>query len=149
MSLEVVPILLGDRVFLTVTQSNDDILGFKRIDGNEVPEISTQLLQSSLELPLGDWIALGGTTLINHSSNVSRSTLLEKVPVLRSLLGQEVEDWDRVEFGVFLRVNRAVTANVPLEIQKPRLVPMDTGAKERIEKKSFWDRFGRRKRAGK
>ena len=149
LSLEVVPILLGDRVFLTVTQSNDDILGFKRIDGNEVPEISTQLLQSSLELPLGDWIALGGATLINHSSNVSRSTLLEKVPVLRSLLGQEVEDWDRVEFGVFLRVNRAVAANVPLEIQKPRLVPMDTGAKERIEKKSFWDRFGRRKRAGK
>ena len=149
LSITVEPVMVGGRVLMKVTQTNDDVLGFKVIDGNEVPELATQTLESSLRVSLGDWFALGGATLVTHQSGKQATTILDRVPVLNRLVGQESESWDRVEFGVFMRVSEGSAASVPVSIEKPSLVELDQAAPERIQKRRFWDRFRRKGNAGK
>jgi len=61
LSLGVTPYFLAhDRVRLNVEQKNDVVGSSLVIDGNPVPEISTQSLNTSVEMRLGQIIVLGG-----------------------------------------------------------------------------------------
>lgn len=61
MSLAVTPYFLEkERVRLVVEQKNDVVGSTIQIDGNPVPEISTQSLKTSVEMRLGNVLVLGG-----------------------------------------------------------------------------------------
>jgi type II secretion system protein D len=88
LKLEVIPLINSDReVNLVIAQTNDNIIGSDTISGNQVPRISTQEITTSVRVPNGSTVVLGG--LITERKDKSQSGLpyLSRVPVLGSLLG--------------------------------------------------------------
>lgn len=88
LKLEVIPLINSDReVNLVIAQTNDNIIGRESISGNEVPIISTQEITTSVRVPNGNTIVLGG--LISEDKELGREGMpyISEVPVLGTLLG--------------------------------------------------------------
>lgn len=88
LKLEVIPLINSDReVNLVIAQTNDNIIGRESISGNEVPIISTQEITTSVRVPNGNTIVLGG--LISEDKELGREGLpyISEIPVLGTLLG--------------------------------------------------------------
>jgi general secretion pathway protein D len=88
LKLEVIPLINSDReVNLVIAQTNDSIIGREPISGNEVPIISTQEITTSVRVPNGNTIVLGG--LITEDKELGREGMpyISDIPVLGTLLG--------------------------------------------------------------
>lgn len=88
LKLEVLPLINSDReVNLVIAQTNDNIAGFDNVSGNRVPRISTQEITTSVRVPNGATVVLGG--LIQESKTKDREGIpyIVEIPVLGSLLG--------------------------------------------------------------
>ena len=88
LKLEVIPLINSDReVNLVIAQTNDNIIGTDNISGNEVPIISTQEITTSVRVPNGNTIVLGG--LITEDKELGREGMpyISEIPVLGTLLG--------------------------------------------------------------
>jgi type II secretory pathway component GspD/PulD (secretin) len=88
LKLEVIPLINSDReVNLVIAQTNDSIIGREAISGNEVPIISTQEITTSVRVPNGNTIVLGG--LITEDKELGREGMpyISEIPVLGTLLG--------------------------------------------------------------
>jgi type II secretory pathway component GspD/PulD (secretin) len=88
LKLEVIPLVNSDReVNLVIAQTNDNIIGREAIAGNEVPIISTQEITTSVRVPNGNTIVLGG--LITEDKEFGREGMpyISEIPVLGTLLG--------------------------------------------------------------
>lgn len=88
LKLEVIPLINAeDEVNLIIAQTNDNINGFEEISGNQVPRISTQEVTTSVRVPNGSTIVLGG--LINDDENILTDGIpyFSKIPVIGPLLG--------------------------------------------------------------
>jgi len=88
LKLEVIPLINSDKeVNLTIAQHNDTIGSSNNIGGNMVPTINTQELTTTVRVPNGSTIVLGG--LITDEKNTSLSGIpgLYKIPVIGPLLG--------------------------------------------------------------
>ncbi len=88
LKLEVIPLINSDReVNLVIAQTNDNIIGRQPISGNEVPIISTQEITTSVRVPNGNTIVLGG--LISEDKELGREGMpyISEIPVLGTLLG--------------------------------------------------------------
>lgn len=70
LTVDVTPFFLDkDRVRLQVKQSNGVIGGIRNIAGNEIPEISTQDLETSAELRMGQVLILGGVESVSRETS--------------------------------------------------------------------------------
>jgi type II secretory pathway component GspD/PulD (secretin) len=88
LKLEVIPLINSDReVNLLIVQKNDNIIGKQTISGNEVPLISTQEIKTSVRVPNGSTIVLGGLITEDKENNQEGIPYLSRVPVIGSLLG--------------------------------------------------------------
>jgi type II secretion system protein D len=88
LKLEVIPLINSDReVNLVIAQTNDNIIGKESISGNEVPIIATQEITTSVRVPNGATIVLGGLISEDKERNVSGLPYLSQIPVLGTLLG--------------------------------------------------------------
>lgn len=88
LKLEVIPLINSDReVNLVIAQTNDNIIGTDTISGNEVPIISTQEITTSVRVPNGNTIVLGG--LISEDKELGREGMpyISEIPVIGTLLG--------------------------------------------------------------
>jgi len=88
LKLEVIPLINSDReVNLIVAQTNDNIINKVAISGNEVPLISTQEITTSVRVPSGNTIVLGG--LIKEDKELGREGMpyISEIPVIGTLLG--------------------------------------------------------------
>ena len=88
LKLEVIPLINSDReVNLVIAQTNDNIIGREAISGNDVPIISTQEITTSVRVPNGNTIVLGG--LISEDKELGREGMpyISEIPVLGTLLG--------------------------------------------------------------
>ena len=88
LKLEVIPLVNSDReVNLVIAQTNDNIIGREAIAGNEVPIISTQEITTSVRVPNGNTIVLGG--LITEDKELGREGMpyISEIPVIGTLLG--------------------------------------------------------------
>ena len=88
LKLEVIPLINSDReVNLVIAQTNDNIIGTDNISGNDVPIISTQEITTSVRVPNGNTIVLGG--LIQEDKELGREGMpyISEIPVLGTLLG--------------------------------------------------------------
>jgi type II secretion system protein D len=88
LKLEVIPLINSDReVNLVIAQTNDNIIGTEPISGNDVPVISTQEITTSVRVPNGNTIVLGG--LITEDKELGREGMpyISEIPVLGTLLG--------------------------------------------------------------
>ena len=88
LKLEVIPLINSDReVNLVIAQTNDNIIGKESISGNQVPIIATQEITTSVRVPNGATIVLGGLISEDKERNVSGLPYLSQIPVLGTLLG--------------------------------------------------------------
>ena len=93
LKLEVIPLINSDReVNLVIAQTNDNIVGKESISGNEVPIIATQEITTSVRVPNGATIVLGGLISEDKERNVSGLPYISQIPVLGTLLGGRTEN---------------------------------------------------------
>jgi len=88
LKLEVIPLINSDHeVNLVIAQTNDNIIGTDNISGNNVPIISTQEITTSVRVPNGNTIVLGG--LITEDKELGREGIpyISEIPVVGTLLG--------------------------------------------------------------
>jgi len=88
LKLEVIPLINSDReVNLIIAQTNDNVIGTDTVSGNKVPIISTQEITTSVRVPNGATIVLGGLISEDKERGVEGMPYISEIPVLGSLLG--------------------------------------------------------------
>ena len=93
LKLEVIPLINSDReVNLVIAQTNDNIVGKETISGNDVPIIATQEIKTSVRVPNGATIVLGGLISEDKERNVNGIPYISQIPVLGTLLGGRTEN---------------------------------------------------------
>lgn len=88
LKLEVIPLINSDReVNLIIAQTNDNVVGSDVISGNKVPIIATQEITTSIRVPNGATIVLGGLISEDKERGVEGMPYISEIPVVGSLLG--------------------------------------------------------------
>jgi general secretion pathway protein D len=88
LKLEVIPLINSDReVNLVIAQTNDNIIGQDIISGNPYPVIGTQEITTSVRVPNGATIVLGGLITEDKQRDTSGIPYISEIPVLGTLLG--------------------------------------------------------------
>lgn len=88
LKLEVWPLINSDReVNLVIVQKNDTLGAEKNISGNLVNIINTQEIKTSVRVPNGSTIVLGGLITETKKRDQAGIPYLSKIPVVGSLLG--------------------------------------------------------------
>ncbi len=104
LSLDVIPLINEQKeVTLQIVQRNDSIIGTTNISGNDIPNIGTQEIITTVTIPDRSTVVLGG--LIQDSTNKDRSGLpwLSRVPVLGFFLRRTSDARDRTELVVMIQ----------------------------------------------
>ena len=88
LKLEVIPLINSDReVNLVIAQKNDTLGAEKNISGNLVNIINTQEITTSVRVPNGSTIVLGGLITETKKRDQAGLPYISRIPVLGSLLG--------------------------------------------------------------
>jgi type II secretion system protein D len=88
LKLEVIPLINSDReVNLIIAPTNDNVIGTDTISGNKVPIIATQEITTSVRVPNGATIVLGGLISEDKERGVEGMPYISDIPVVGSLLG--------------------------------------------------------------
>ena len=88
LKLEVIPLINSDKeVNLVIAQKNDTIGSTNNIAGNQVPVINTQELTTTVRVPNGSTIVLGGLITEEKTSADEGVPYLNRIPVLGAMLG--------------------------------------------------------------
>jgi type II secretion system protein D len=104
LQLEVVPLINSEReVSLDILQKVDEVSGSTRIDNNDIPNIATRYVKTSVSVPNEGTLVLGG--LIKQSQNRSRSGIpyLMNIPVLGYLFSTTTKEKIRTELVILIR----------------------------------------------
>jgi type II secretion system protein D len=93
LKLEVIPLINSDgEVNLLIAQTNDSINGFDTVSGNSVPRIATQEISTSVRVPNGATIVLGGLISEDKTKNQEGVPYISQIPVLGSLLAGKTKN---------------------------------------------------------
>lgn len=104
LELTVVPLINSDdEVTLQIVQTNDNVVGTDIVGGNEVPIISTQVLETEVTLPNKSTVILGGLISNDTLDNKVGFPFLVHVPVLKHLFGSTSRTVNRSELLIFLQ----------------------------------------------
>ncbi len=88
LKLEVIPLINSDKeVNLVIAQKNDTLGQTNNVGGNEVPVINTQELTTTVRVPSGSTIVLGGLITDNKTTSDEGIPYLSKIPLVGGLLG--------------------------------------------------------------
>jgi len=88
LKLEVIPLINSDHeVNLQIAQHNDKLGDYVNIGGNSVPNILTQELTTSVRVPSGSTIVLGGLITDDKTIDDAGIPYIGKIPILGPLLG--------------------------------------------------------------
>ncbi len=104
LQLEVVPLINSDReVSLDILQKEDEVSGSTRIDNNDIPNIATRYVRTSVTVPNQATLVLGG--LIKQSINHVKSgvPILSNIPVLGYLFSNTTKEKIRTELVILIR----------------------------------------------
>jgi type II secretion system protein D len=88
LKLEVIPLINSDKeVNLVIAQRNDKVGTKVNVGGNEVPNILTQELTTTVRVPNGSTIVLGGLITDDKTTDDAGVPYINRIPVLGPLLG--------------------------------------------------------------
>jgi len=88
LKLEVIPLVNADKeVNLVVAQRNDKVGATNNVGGIQVPTIDTQELTTTVRVPNGSTIVLGGLITEEKVSSNEGVPYLNRIPVLGAMLG--------------------------------------------------------------
>lgn len=102
--LEVIPLVNSeDEVTLQIAFTNENIVGNQLIDGNNIPTIGQEEILTTVTVPNGGTIALGGLITEVDSKSKSGVPILSKIPGLGKLFSSESKEVSREELVVFIQ----------------------------------------------
>src|SRR6516225_5556501 len=108
--LEVIPLINSNReVTLKVAQTNDSEASTVNISGNQVPVINSQRLTTTVTIPSGATIVLGGLIQENLDKSDSGIPYLSRIPYLGNLFKSHTQTHKRTELLIFIQPTIANT----------------------------------------
>ncbi len=104
LKLEVIPLINSEReVTLEIVQLNDRITGQTEISGNQIPTISTQQLTTTVTVPNGRTVVLGGLVTDDTNKVESGIPYLSRIPIIGFFLRNNIKRKDRNELIVMIQ----------------------------------------------
>lgn len=104
LKLEVIPLINPDgNVTLRIAQVNDSVIGSQLIGGNEVPTISTEQLTTTVTVPDGNTIVIGGLISEQDKKDTEGIPGLSRIPVLGRLFREDIKSKERSELIIFIQ----------------------------------------------
>jgi general secretion pathway protein D len=104
LQIDVLPsINANDEITLKIRQVNDSIVGSQSIGNDDIPTIGTQELETTVMVPNGGTVLLGG--LISENNDKDESTLpwIKDVPLVGDVFGSRTRAKDRNELLIFIQ----------------------------------------------
>lgn len=104
LALEVVPLInANNEVNLQIQQKDDNVTGSQTIAGNTVPTISTQKIVTTVTVPSGATVVLGGLITENVTNDISGIPVLSKLPWVGGLFRDTKKNKTRNELIVLIQ----------------------------------------------
>ena len=104
LKLEVVPLInSNNEVTLVITQQNNTIQGNTVVAGQQTPIINTQKITTTVTVPSGQTIVLGGLTSDDKADDKSGLPYLSRLPVVGALFGNTSKSKIRKELIVMIQ----------------------------------------------
>ncbi|MBV9489138.1 MAG: hypothetical protein JO069_05350 [Verrucomicrobia bacterium] len=102
--LEVIPLINNNgEVTLKIAQINDSLGNTVNISGNQVPEVNSQRLTTTVTVPSGATIVLGGLIQEQVQKSDNGIPYLDRIPYLGNLFKTHGEVHNRAELLVFIQ----------------------------------------------
>ncbi len=100
----VLPLINADgQITLQIQQTNDDIVGSTIIGGDAIPTIGTQTLGTTVMVPDGGTVLLGGLISENDNKAESGVPLFFDLPLLGRVFGSTKDQLNRQELLIFIQ----------------------------------------------
>jgi general secretion pathway protein D len=104
LKLEVVPLINPNgEVTLTIAQVNDTIIGTQRVEPNDIPIIGTEQLITTVTIPNGNTVVLGGLISESDTKDTQGLPLVSRIPLVGNLFKQNSKDLNRKELIIFIQ----------------------------------------------
>jgi general secretion pathway protein D len=110
LQLEVVPLINSEKeVTLDILQKVDSQAGFTNVNGNNIPNIATRYIKTTVSAPNCSTIVLGGLIMDDKTRNVNGIPILDRLPVIGGLFRSTVKSKNRTELLILMRPEVALT----------------------------------------
>ncbi|MEO5754852.1 MAG: secretin N-terminal domain-containing protein [Chthoniobacterales bacterium] len=108
--LEVVPLINSEKeVSLDILQKVDSVAGFTRVDNNQIPNIATRYVKTTVSAPNCSTVVLGGLTMDRNDRGRTGFPILDRLPVIGALFSNTVKTKERNELIVLMRPEVTLT----------------------------------------
>ncbi len=126
LKLEVIPLINQDReVTLQISQLNESVLGTTTISGNDLPNIGTQEIITTITVPSGATVALGGLIQDSVTRDKNGFPYLSRLPLLGALFRRTNNSTERTELIVLIQPS--VVSSVGEGLYQSQLEQLRTG----------------------
>jgi general secretion pathway protein D len=110
LQLEVVPLINSEKeVTLDILQKLDSVADSTNIDGNQIPNVATRYIKTTVSAPNCSTIVLGGLITDNKRNSKSGIPLLSRIPIIGGLFRETNKTLNRSELIVLMRPEVALT----------------------------------------
>jgi len=104
LKLEVIPLINPDgEVTLKVAQVNDTVIGNQVVAQNDVPIIGTEQLTTTVTVPDGNTIVIGGLITEQFKTDTEGIPILGRIPGLGRLFREDITSKERKELIIFIQ----------------------------------------------
>lgn len=104
LQLEVVPLINSDKeVSLDILQKVDNLAGTTRVDNNDIPNIATRYIRTTVSAPNGSTIVLGGLIMEEKRRDAAGIPILSRIPVVGAIFRATKKVKNRTELLVLMR----------------------------------------------
>jgi type II secretion system protein D len=104
LKLEVIPLINPDgEVTLKVAQVNDTVIGQQVVAQNSVPIIGTEQLTTTVTVPTGHTIVIGGLISEQFKTDTEGIPILGRIPYLGRLFREDITSKERKELIIFIQ----------------------------------------------
>ena len=110
LQLEVVPLInSANEVSLDILQKLDSVASFTQVDNNQIPNIATRYIKTTVSAPNGSTIVLGGLITDEKRRNRTGFPILDRIPLIGSLFSDTTKVKNRTELIVLMRPEVTLT----------------------------------------
>lgn len=104
LNLEVIPLVnSNDEVTLQISFLNDNVVGSQTINGNAIPTIGTEEIQTTVRVPNNGTIVLGGLITERETKNKTGIPILSSIPGIGTIFSSETKETLREELVIFIQ----------------------------------------------
>ncbi len=110
LQLEVVPLINSENeVSLDILQKVDSVAGFTQVNNNQVPNIATRYIKTTVSAPNRSTVVLGGLIMDRNDRGRTGFPILDRLPVIGALFSNTTKTKERNELIVLMRPEVTLT----------------------------------------